>query len=115
MSLNRPVFLGTLGTFSRQESEQLLPSGGSTPYSSTAMLNGMSISHNQTLSICLPALPRALSRTYNVALREESWEASVKSQGQLRRRLGNARLPWVRLATLSENKEYMEERQTSTH
>lgn len=25
MSLNRPGFLGTLGTFSRQESEQLLP------------------------------------------------------------------------------------------
>lgn len=73
-----------------------------------AMLNGMSFSHNQTLSICLPPLLRALSRIYNIALREESWEASVQSEGQLRRRLGNARLPWAKLAIVSENKEYME-------
>lgn len=73
-----------------------------------AMLNGMSISHNQTLFICLPPLLGALSRIYNIVLREESWEASVQSQGQLRRRLDNARLPWAKLAILSENKEYME-------
>lgn len=30
-SPQRPAFLGALGTFSRQELEQLLPSGGSTP------------------------------------------------------------------------------------
>lgn len=89
MSLNRPVFLGTLGTFSRQESEQLLPSGDSTPYSSTAMLNGMSISHSQTLSICLPALPRVLSRTYNVALREEPRPAEEETR-QCQAPLGEA-------------------------